>query len=64
MRFGISATSLIVPKNFLTRLRPVNVCAIGSILSQFDFDGSAGASPESRNPSRLSGQASGLSVSM
>src|SRR3954470_21884272 len=28
MRFGISATSLIDPKNFLTRLRPVNVCAI------------------------------------
>src|SRR5215470_15115487 len=31
MRFGISATSLIVPKNFLTRLRPVNVCAIFSL---------------------------------
>src|SRR5262249_35793434 len=28
MRFGISATSWIFPKNFLTRLRPVNVCAI------------------------------------
>src|SRR6478672_539344 len=27
MRFGISATSWIFPKNFLTRLRPVNVCA-------------------------------------
>src|SRR3954471_13046499 len=26
MRFGISATSLICPKNFRTRLRPVNVC--------------------------------------
>src|SRR3974390_861582 len=28
MRFGISATSLMDPKNFLTRLRPINVCAI------------------------------------
>src|ERR1700759_2840519 len=28
MRFGISATSWIFPKNFLTRLRPVTVCAI------------------------------------
>src|SRR3954462_15598603 len=26
MRFGISATSLILPKNLRTRLRPVNVC--------------------------------------
>src|SRR5450631_1598626 len=32
MRFGISATSLIVPKNLRTRLRPVNVCAIGCSL--------------------------------
>src|SRR5690242_8970017 len=31
MRFGISATSLIEPKNFRTRLRPVNVCAIVSL---------------------------------
>src|SRR6516225_8079531 len=30
MRFGISATSSIFPKNFLTRFRPVNVCAIMS----------------------------------
>src|SRR5262249_33577653 len=35
MRFGISATSLIVPKNFLTRLRPVNVCAIFSLSIRF-----------------------------
>src|SRR5215813_3213347 len=28
MRFGISATSSILPKNLRTRLRPVNVCAI------------------------------------
>jgi hypothetical protein len=41
MRFGISATSLIVPKNFLTRLRPVNVCAIVSF-SRFDFGGQRG----------------------
>src|SRR4029453_948589 len=31
LRFGTSATSVIVPKNFLTRLRPVNVCAIFSL---------------------------------
>src|ERR1700734_461450 len=30
MRFGISATSWIFPKNFLTRFRPINVCAIMS----------------------------------
>src|SRR3974390_1312286 len=35
MRFGISATSVIVPKNFLTRLRPVNVCAIVSLSIRF-----------------------------
>src|SRR6516164_1863652 len=28
MRFGISATSSILPKNLRTRLRPVNVCTI------------------------------------
>src|ERR1700730_5793963 len=28
MRFGISATSWIFPKNLRTRLRPVNVCAM------------------------------------
>src|ERR1700733_1130146 len=28
MRFGISATSSIFPKDLRTRLRPVNVCAI------------------------------------
>jgi hypothetical protein len=41
MRFGISATSLIDPKNFLTRLRPVNVCAI-VYFSRFDFGGQRG----------------------
>src|ERR1700719_714564 len=30
MRFGISATSSIFPKNFRTRFRPINVCAIMS----------------------------------
>src|ERR1700719_358315 len=30
MRVGISATSSIFPKNFLTRFRPINVCAIMS----------------------------------
>src|ERR1700680_1437263 len=30
MRFGISATSWILPKNLRTRLRPVKVCAISS----------------------------------
>src|SRR5262245_66519099 len=33
MRFGISATSWIFPKNLRTRLRPVNVCAISSLLA-------------------------------
>src|SRR5215510_13044402 len=33
MRFGISATSWIFPKNLRTRLRPVNVCAVISPLS-------------------------------
>src|SRR5215510_6684932 len=32
MRFGISATSWIFPKNLRTRLRPVNVCAVISPL--------------------------------
>jgi hypothetical protein len=41
MRFGISATSLIEPKNFRTRLRPVNVCAIVS-LSILYFGGKRG----------------------
>src|SRR5581483_687424 len=42
MRFGISTTSLIDPKNFLTRLRPVNVCAIVLRLSRFVFGGQRG----------------------
>src|SRR5215475_9559687 len=33
MRFGISATSSIFPKNLRTRLRPVNVCAIVASLT-------------------------------
>src|ERR1700737_1993747 len=33
MRFGISATSSIFPKNFRTRFRPINVCAIMSFPS-------------------------------
>jgi hypothetical protein len=36
MRFGISATSLIDPKNFRTRLRPVNVCAIVSLSIRYE----------------------------
>src|SRR5712691_7236820 len=36
MRFGISATSWIFPKNLRTRLRPVNVCAISSLLAVSD----------------------------
>src|ERR1700746_2088372 len=89
MRFGISATSSIFPKNFLTRFRPVNVCAIMSSRSiepsgphygrtpQFEPSprpdapdalghprpvprqrGDQDDSPEGRNPSRPSGQAS------
>src|SRR6476620_677154 len=62
MRFGIAATSCIFPKNFLTRLRPVNVCAIVPLCCRpavFKFMSSRDDSPESRNPSRLSGQAYG-----
>src|ERR1700733_685967 len=86
MRFGISATSSIFPKNFLTRFRPINVCAIMSSRSiepsgsnrrqptpsaqtitlapqgQKPRDsrhrGDQDDSPEGRNPSRPSGQAS------
>src|SRR6516162_1747266 len=91
MRFGISATSSIFPKNFLTRFRPVNVCAIMSSRSidpsgpelpphrrklepsprphasdAFTTSarpvprqrGDQDDSPEGRNPSRPSGQAS------
>src|SRR5437588_10304527 len=42
MRFGISATSSIFPKNFLTRFRPINVCAIMSSRSIEPSDSSAG----------------------
>src|SRR5215469_3810438 len=89
MRFGISATSSIFPKNFLTRFRPVNVCAIMSSRliepsssrrgrpPRFEPSprpdtpdalrhprtvprqrGDQDDSPEGRNPSRPSGQAS------
>src|SRR5687767_13076847 len=63
MRFGISATSWIFPKNLRTRLRPVNVCA--AILSLApSFRRVRDDSPEGRNPSRPSGQASSPYVSM
>src|SRR5712691_12566084 len=39
MRFGISATSWILPKNLRTRLRPVNVCTI--VASRFVAPGDA-----------------------
>src|SRR5262249_55577494 len=42
MRFGISATSWIFPKNFRTRLRPVNVCAIVASHSNRAGPGTAG----------------------
>src|SRR5215472_11681948 len=90
MRFGISATSSIFPKNFLTRFRPMNVCAIISSRSIEPsgphygctaavrvncpgqnatnarrhrrllprLRGDQDDSPEGRNPSRPSGQAS------
>src|SRR5215472_9504469 len=90
MRFGMSATSSIFPKNFLTRFRPINVCAIISSRSIEPSDpkhrqsrtsnhrlnpaasntaavfacaisrqrGDQDDSPEGRNPSRPSGQAS------
>src|SRR6516164_1027856 len=56
MRFGISATSWIFPKNLRTRLRPVNVCAISSLA--LSNRRARDDSPEGRNPSRPSGQAS------
>src|SRR5882672_4439333 len=46
MRFGISATSWIFPKNLRTRLRPVNVCA-AILFSRF---------VEPPGPGRLSGR--------
>src|SRR4029434_3031219 len=60
MRFGISATSWIFPKNLRTRLRPVNVCAISSLaLSNCR---ARDDSPEGRHPSRPSGQPSKPSI--
>src|SRR5216683_4782946 len=56
MRFGISATSWIFPKNLRTRLRPVNVCAISSLA--LSNRRARDDSPESRHPSRPSGQPS------
>src|SRR5579864_1253937 len=80
MRFGISATYSIFPKNFRTRFRPINVCAIMSSRSidpdlsrhaqaitleptgpasrSSRYRGDQGDSPNGRNPSRPSGQAS------
>src|SRR5215471_7313127 len=58
MRFGISATSWIFPKNLRTRLRPVNVCAAISSLALSNRR-ARDDSPEGRHPSRPSGQASG-----
>src|SRR5262245_52867249 len=57
MRFGISATSWIFPKNLRTRFRPVNVCAISSLA--LSNRRARDDSPEGRHPSRPSGQASG-----
>src|SRR5262245_65434751 len=56
MRFGISATSWIFPKNLRTRLRPVNVCAISSLA--LSNRRGRNDSPEGRHPSRPSGQPS------
>src|SRR5262245_24260395 len=56
MRFGISATSWIFPKNLRTRLRPVNVCAISSLA--LSNRRGRDDSPEGRHPSRPSGQPS------
>ena len=58
MRFGISATSWILPKNLRTRLRPVNVCAIVCSLSVRTVRPARDDSPEGRNPSRPSDSAS------
>src|SRR5215831_3226358 len=61
MRFGISATSWIFPKNLRTRLRPVNVCAISSLA--LSNRRARDDSPEGRHPSRPSGQPSRPHVS-
>src|SRR6202521_1301805 len=54
MRFGISATSWILPKNLRTRLRPVNVCAIVGLsigrCSQRHHVRRPGAAPGSATP--------------
>src|SRR5260370_21056924 len=56
MRFGISATSWIFPKNLRTRLRQVNVRAISSLV--LSNRRARDDSPEGRHPSRPSGQPS------
>src|SRR5262245_2511387 len=56
MRFGISATPWIFPKNLRPRLRPVNVCAISSLA--LSNRRGRDDSPEGRHPSRPSGQPS------
>src|SRR5579863_7543626 len=52
MRFGISATSLMCPKNLRTRLRPVNVCC-AIVASRF-------AAPLRSGPFRKRGVAFGV----
>src|SRR5262249_13672569 len=56
MRFGISATSWIFPKNLRKRFRPVNVCAISSLA--LSNRRARDDSPEGRHPWRSSGQPS------
>src|ERR1043165_8414587 len=52
MRFGISATSWIFPKNLRTRLRPIKVCAVAMCsLLRRTYEGTDD-SPEGRHQSR------------
>src|SRR5215469_9228138 len=48
MRFGISATSLMCPKNLRTRLRPVNVCC-AIVASRYRRPPSGKANPPKRD---------------
>src|SRR6516164_1838438 len=60
MRFGISATSWIFPKNLRTRLRPVNVSAI--VLSRFDRVPALPATVSPGHATRLFGERPGAAV--
>src|SRR5271169_3409544 len=53
MRFGISATSSILPKNLRTRLRPVNVCAIVGLVLRRALCGDGFPTADGRAPGEV-----------